>query len=267
MALGDYVKTAFVNGGPPGISAERLNNNENKTAELDAAQAAHLAESASETVKGHVELATATETTAGTDNTRAVHPAGLKFELDKKIPKSIVTAAGDLLVATGNATLASLVKGNIGEAVGVKTDGSVGYIPTVKIARGTWDNQISSIAANTVYTKTIPIGFNATRGRATFFGGDDGSYGVQGFVLVSFDTTTTGAITISEYGSNGLKYGIAGVSQFLSDRIFGGPSDPNGYIYLQNIYISGGNLVIEIKNNYSEIKTMYMTKCVWEVEG
>jgi hypothetical protein len=40
--------------------------------------------SASETVAGRVELATAAETTAGTDNTRAVHPAGLKVALDKK---------------------------------------------------------------------------------------------------------------------------------------------------------------------------------------
>ena len=38
---------------------------------------------ATETVKGIVELATAAETTTGTDNTRAVHPAGLKVELDK----------------------------------------------------------------------------------------------------------------------------------------------------------------------------------------
>lgn len=39
---------------------------------------------ASETVAGKVELATAAETTTGTDATRAVHPAGLKVELDKK---------------------------------------------------------------------------------------------------------------------------------------------------------------------------------------
>lgn len=44
MALGDYEKTTYVNGGPPGISAERLNNNENKTAELDQAVNKHLAE-------------------------------------------------------------------------------------------------------------------------------------------------------------------------------------------------------------------------------
>ena len=41
---------------------------------------------ATETVKGIVELATAAETTTGADATRAVHPAGLKVELDKKAP-------------------------------------------------------------------------------------------------------------------------------------------------------------------------------------
>jgi len=41
---------------------------------------------ATEAVSGIVELATAAETTTGTDNTRAVHPAGLKVELDKKAP-------------------------------------------------------------------------------------------------------------------------------------------------------------------------------------
>jgi hypothetical protein len=39
---------------------------------------------ASDTVKGVVELATAAETTTGSDATRAVTPAGLKVELDKK---------------------------------------------------------------------------------------------------------------------------------------------------------------------------------------
>ena len=38
---------------------------------------------ATEAAKGVVELATAAETTTGTDATRAVHPAGLKVELDK----------------------------------------------------------------------------------------------------------------------------------------------------------------------------------------
>lgn len=40
---------------------------------------------ASETTSGIVELATIAETTAGTDTTRAVHPAALRVELDKKL--------------------------------------------------------------------------------------------------------------------------------------------------------------------------------------
>ena len=44
MALGDYVKNTYINDSAPGISAARLNNNENKTDELDAAQAAHQAD-------------------------------------------------------------------------------------------------------------------------------------------------------------------------------------------------------------------------------
>ena len=54
------------------------------TAFVGAAITAAAVPSASETVQGKVELATAAETTTGTDNTRAVHPAGLKVELDKK---------------------------------------------------------------------------------------------------------------------------------------------------------------------------------------
>lgn len=37
MAIGDYTKTTYVSGTAPGISADRLNNNEDKTNELDKA--------------------------------------------------------------------------------------------------------------------------------------------------------------------------------------------------------------------------------------
>lgn len=42
----------------------------------------HKAESATESQKGHVGLATAAETTTGTDTTRAAHPAGVKAVMD-----------------------------------------------------------------------------------------------------------------------------------------------------------------------------------------
>lgn len=54
------------------------------SSEASAGNHTHTGTPASETVSGPVELATAAETTTGTDNTRAVHPAGLKVELDKK---------------------------------------------------------------------------------------------------------------------------------------------------------------------------------------
>ena len=61
---------------------------------------------ATEIAKGIVELATAVETTTGTDDTRAVHPAGLKVELDKK-----VKLAGDTM--TGNLNVPSLNGGQL----------------------------------------------------------------------------------------------------------------------------------------------------------
>jgi hypothetical protein len=51
---------------------------------------------ASETTAGIVELATAAETTTGTDDEKAVHPAGLKVELDKKVNLSGGTMSGNL---------------------------------------------------------------------------------------------------------------------------------------------------------------------------
>jgi len=78
--------------------------------------AAHLAENATETQAGHVELATAAETTTGTDTTRAVHPAGLKVELDKKIAIPANSADGDILIRSGGAWI-RLPKGTDGQGL------------------------------------------------------------------------------------------------------------------------------------------------------
>ena len=63
--------------------------------DLAGTAAAPTVKAASESVAGKVELATAAETTTGTDNTRAVHPAGLKVELDKKANLASPTFTGD----------------------------------------------------------------------------------------------------------------------------------------------------------------------------
>ena len=63
MAVGDYTKVTYVNGTAPGISAPNLNNNENKTDELDTALATHLATKASDSELGHVKVDNETITT------------------------------------------------------------------------------------------------------------------------------------------------------------------------------------------------------------
>ena len=73
---------------------------------------------ATEAAKGIVELATAAETTTGTDATRAVHPAGLKVELDKK-----VDLAGGTM--TGNLTVPSLNGGQLAGFRNVLINGSL----------------------------------------------------------------------------------------------------------------------------------------------
>jgi len=85
---------------------------------VDATGHTHAISAASETVKGAVELATAAETTTGTDNTRAVHPAGLKVELDKKAPiddptfTGVVTFASQVVGGFGAVTTASVADWN-----------------------------------------------------------------------------------------------------------------------------------------------------------
>ncbi|HYE80886.1 MAG TPA: phage tail protein [Clostridia bacterium] len=65
------------------------------------APVAHTTPAATTSAIGHVELATNAEVTAGTDTARAVTPAGLKVELDKKINNSLATAADQFMVSSG----------------------------------------------------------------------------------------------------------------------------------------------------------------------
>lgn len=83
------------------------------------AEIANDVPSASETVAGRVELATAAETTTGTDATRAVHPAGLKVELDKKITKTGAFTAA--LTVTGNTTVTLPTTGTLATLAGSET--------------------------------------------------------------------------------------------------------------------------------------------------
>jgi hypothetical protein len=96
--------------------------NATHVAELDA-----LTGSASETAKGIVELATAAETTTGTSDTLAVHPKGLKVELDKKLALAGGTMTG-ALVADNNTDYTTAQARNITLSTGDASGGGTGDV-------------------------------------------------------------------------------------------------------------------------------------------
>lgn len=130
---------------------------------------------ASETVKGIVELATAAETTTGTDNTRAVHPAGLKVELDKKAPIASPTFTGDPKAPTAaqfdnDTSLAStaFVQRALGNDAGVVVVAANRTMTAADAGKYLFSN-----ANNLVYTLPDPSGlalgskFRITQGNLT----------------------------------------------------------------------------------------------------
>lgn len=83
-----------------GRTTETVKGNADAIVALEQKVTLHYAENATESKASHIQIATQAEVTAGTIATKAVTPKYTKTELDKKIDKSIITAAGDLLVGT-----------------------------------------------------------------------------------------------------------------------------------------------------------------------
>jgi hypothetical protein len=117
---------------------------------VQAATASVTITDASETVAGKVELATAAETTTGTDNTRAVHPAGLKVELDKKAslaspaltgtPTAPTATAGtntDQIATTAFVESAVLASGGTGGPIPDATEAGKGLVELATAAETT----------------------------------------------------------------------------------------------------------------------------------
>lgn len=87
----------------------------------------YVASAATELAQGVVELATAAETTTGTDTTRAVHPAGLKVELDKKAAVSHTHTASQVSdsTAVGRSLMTATDAGAARTAIGAGTSNLV----------------------------------------------------------------------------------------------------------------------------------------------
>lgn len=132
---------------------------------------------ASETVKGKVELATAAETAAGTDNTRAVHPAGLKSVLNGKL------GIGYLLVKD------------------VKPSGT----PGGSCVAGTQVRTLNTVEANTIEgaalagnRMTLPAGTYRVDAVTTSFGSNQAKamlYNVTAGTVQSYGMSCNGSLT------------------------------------------------------------------------
>lgn len=91
---------------------------------------AHLTEDATTTQKGHIQIATPAEVTEGTNNNKAITPAGLKPELDKKLG----TDYGDVITKTASFTLAIteqdkkvLMNGSAAQSITVPNNSAVPF--------------------------------------------------------------------------------------------------------------------------------------------
>lgn len=117
----------------------------------------HSAGTAAETVKGHVELATPAETTTGTDNTRAVHPAGLKVELDKKITHSLATAVSDFLVSSGAGVFVKKTLAEVKTILGLGTAAYTASTAYATAAQGTLATKCPTIFSKRGYRRSSLI--------------------------------------------------------------------------------------------------------------
>lgn len=118
---------------------------------VDAAQLkANVPADASEIVKGIVELATAAETTTGTDNTRAVHPAGLKQSL------------GGYIIHSSTAPTTTTHPGLVSGTVWVDLSKTPNVLKIYDAAgAGTWSNVVPAAGAAAAPTVEDPIKINA----------------------------------------------------------------------------------------------------------
>jgi|GEM_PF-1500306 len=131
-------------------------------------------------------------------------------------------------------------------------------------ASGFWSDTTTQVAANTTYTKTIPIGFAGKKGRLVIRHGSSSTW-----ATVYFNTDSTKATSVEVTSTPTSQF----YSKALGDARLG---SRNTYISegvnasatgLTEVYISGSNLIIVFRNGSTSTATLSVGACYWEVEG
>jgi len=173
---------------------------------VDAAQLKANPPDATETIKGKVQLATAAEVTTGTNTTKAVTPAGLKVELDKKVEQApIGTAAGTKqylrqVVTAGTAPSLTATRS------WVEAPSGLDFVETpVSLAYG--GKTVGKTFTKGLLTATIPatVGYQFTVD--TTAGGTEPANATFSIESVTF----TGTIDVN-WGDGNTQTGLAGTS-------------------------------------------------------
>jgi hypothetical protein len=168
---------------------------------------------ATETVKGVVQLATPAETTAGTDNTKAVHPLGLKSALDAKIGVGTTNtvskfSAGQLVDSNISDTGSSIVLGVAGASNTTQINGLTTIKGTVASDTAPLGAELLTTASGTNWTGTgWATGYTHTAGSTAVLTGVDAIANAtyyQTVITITGRTAGTVTVTFGGYSSGAI---------------------------------------------------------------
>lgn len=137
---------------------------------------------------------------------------------------------------------------------------------SVQTNKGTFSDTSTSIGAGSSYTKTIPLGMNAQKGRIILQGGK-GNF--QSGAEIFFSTTPSDTTAISSDLTSAIfefyspSYPRSTSPTLITRSCF----DNSGYISIESCYISGTNLLIKFDNTSGAGSTLQVKQAYWEVEG
>ncbi len=252
----------------------------NGTAFIELEAAATVAPAASTTVVGIVQL---TDSTSSTSTTTAATPNSVKSSYDlagTAIPKNTVTTAGDILYASGSATVARLGIGTANQVLGIAagvpawtTIGASGGILKYEEFTSSGSFVIPANASGSALIVLEVIGAGGGGGAggkhttlgSTARGGDGGAggpYGVFTYLASTFGTAGgTVTVTIGDGGAGGAGTAVTattgplgsngGLTSFGSADFFGGFAGRGGLGAIARYYLASAVSQPAITETYS----------------